>query len=246
MKEMARAPFLHRSFQILGGRLSAPAALLIGATFAASILGAQLPGLAAEGVLVPALVLRGEIWRLFTFVLFERDPLGLIFAALALFWFGNELVRVWGPGRFLATYFAIAGGSGLLTVILSLAFGQLRGAAFAGPWPVVSALIIAWAAYFPSRDIFVYFVLPLRGRNLIYATLAGTLLFALLSGSVLAYTPHFAAELGMVAWLGATPLGPLWARIKYELAYRSWRRRACKLKAVPPKDRDDSSPRWYH
>ena len=56
-------------------------------------------------------MLQGEVWRLVTWVLFELDPLGLIFAALALFWFGGELVRVWGPGRFLLTYFAIAAAS---------------------------------------------------------------------------------------------------------------------------------------
>jgi membrane associated rhomboid family serine protease len=188
---------------------------------------------------------QGEVWRLVTWVLFEQDPLGLIFAALALFWFGGELVRVWGPGRFLVTYFAIAAASGALTCLLALAFPALRTIPYRGPWPIVSALILAWATCFPGRDIYVYFVLPLRGRNLIYATLGGTLLFALLSGRFAPFIPHFAAELGTLAWLRGAPLGPLWARIKYEFAYRSWRRRASKLKAVPPSSPDEN-PRWYH
>jgi membrane associated rhomboid family serine protease len=237
--------WLDRSYGVLGGSLPAPIALLIAATFAASILAAQFPGFGQVGALVPAHVATGEVWRLFTWVLFEVDPLGLIFAALALFWFGGTLVGVWGPGRFLATYFVIAAGSGLVTCLFALFLPRLQGAHFIGPWPIVDALIIAFAIYFPGRDIFLYLVLPLRGRNLIYATLAGTLLVALLSGDLTRYIPHFAAELGTLAWLRGTPLGPLWARIKYEFAYRRWRHRASKLKAVPPPSPDEA-PRWYH
>lgn len=242
---MAKMRWLDRSYEVLGGRLPAPVALLIAATFAASILAAQFPGFAQMGALVPGLVGMGEVWRLVTWVLFEGDPLGLIFSALALFWFGGTLVGVWGPGRFLATYFAIAAASGLVTCLFAFFVPRLAGAPFVGPWPIVDALIIAFAIYFPNRDIFVYFVLPLRGRNLIYATLAGTVLFALLSGDISRFIPHFAAELGTLAWLRGSPLGPLWARIKYELAYRRWRRRASKLKAVPPPSADEA-PRWYH
>ena len=51
-------------------------------------------------------------------------------------------------------------------------------------WPLADALIIAWATLFPTRQMLVYFVIPLGGRNLIYATLGGTLIFALLAGFV--------------------------------------------------------------
>jgi membrane associated rhomboid family serine protease len=244
---MARLRWLDRSFGVLGGQLPAPIALLITLTLVSSIAGAQVPTLLGAGVLIPAGVLGGELWRLFTWVLFELDPLSLIFAALGLFWFGGPLVRVWGPGRFLAAYFGLAGAAGLATTLLSIPWSGLRMVPFAGPWAIVSALIIAWATYFPGRDLFVYFVLPLRGRNLIYATLGGTLLFALLAGARYAlFIPHFAAQLLVLAWLRGAPFNQLWARLKYELAYRSWRRRASRLKAVPPSARDDETPRWYH
>jgi membrane associated rhomboid family serine protease len=214
---MAQPRWLDRSFGLLGGRLPAPIALLIALTFISSIAGAQAPALLGAGVLFPARVFAGEIWRLFTWVLFELDPLSLIFAALGLFWFGGELVRVWGPGRFLAAYFGLAGAAGLVTCLVSLPWSGLRSVPFAGPWAIVSALILAWATYFPGRDIFVYFVLPLRGRNLIYATLGGTLLFALLGGFA-RFVPHFAAQLLILASLRGTPINQLWARLKYELA----------------------------
>ena len=89
-------------------------------------------------------------------------------------------------------------------------------------------------------------MLPLHGRNLIYATLAGTLLFALLSGSIASYVPHFAAELLALLALRRSPLGELWTKVKFELAYRRWRHRSSNLREVPrPRSRDED-PRWYH
>ena len=92
-----RVSWLDRRFHLLGGSLPASIALLIGATLVASILGAQVPGVAAMGALVPAQVFGGQLWRLMTWAFFEPDALGLIFAALALYWFGGDLVRIWGP-----------------------------------------------------------------------------------------------------------------------------------------------------
>ena len=240
---MPRMRWLDRRFSLLGGSLTAPVGLLIGATLVSSILGAQVSGIVLSGALVPGLVFLGEVWRLFTWVLFEQDALSLIFASLALFWFGNDLVRIWGPGRFLATYFGLAGAAGVVTCLAAMVWPALRMAPFLGPWGVVDALIIAWAICFPTRNIFLYFVLPLHGRNLIYATLGGTLLFALLGG-VGRFVPHFAAELLTLAALRGTRVGSLWARVRFEVAYRGWRRRASKLKEVTP-SRPETT-RWYH
>jgi len=241
---MARTSWLDRRYSLLGGSLLAPIALLIGATLVCSILGAQVPVILAAGALIPAAVFVGQAWRLVTWVLFEQDPLSLIFAALALFWFGNGLARVWGPGRFLAAYFGLAGASGFVTCLAAMAWPALRLLPFLGPWAVVTALIVAWAIVFPTRDIFVYFVLPLHGRNLVYATFAGTLLFALLGGGLRLF-PHFVAQILMLAALQRSPFGRLWAHARFEMAYRSWRRRASRLKEVSPPSRDER-PRWYH
>lgn len=239
-----RASWLDHRFQVLGGSLPASIALLIGATLTASILGAQLAGFALAGALVPGYVFTGQVWRLATWAFFEQDPLGLIFAALALFWFGNDLVRIWGPVRFLASYLGFAAGAAALTCGVALLFPGLRAHPFLGAWPAVSALIIAWACAFPTRNILLYFVVPLSGRNLIYATLGGTLLFALLGG-MSGFVPHFAAQLLSLAVMRRTPLGGLWTRIRFELAYRGWRRRSSRLREVPPPSRESSS-RWYH
>jgi membrane associated rhomboid family serine protease len=241
---MARRSFLDRRFDVLGGSLPAPVALLIAATLVSSILGAQVAGFAAAGALVPGYVFLGQLWRLVSWVFLELDPLGLIFAALALFWFGRDLVRVWGPLRFLGAYLGLAAAAAGITCLAALAFPELRAHPFIGAWPVVSALIIAWACVFPGRNMLLYFVVPLSGRNLIYATLGGTLLFALLGGMA-NFIPHFAAQLVSLAVMRGNPIGPLWARVRFELAYGRWRRRARRLHEVPRPTRDESS-RYYH
>lgn len=241
-----RQRFLDRRFHVLGASVSAPAAILIGATLLASILAAQAAAVAAAGVLVPVLVFAGQLWRLVSWVFLEGDPLGLIFAALAIFWFGNDLVRLWGPLRFLASYLGLAAAAAGITCLVALAWPALRAHPFAGAWPVVSALIIAWASAFPTRNILLYFVVPLHGRNLIYATLGGTLLFALLGGSFVPYVPHFAAQLVVLLAMRGTPLSGLLARARFEVAYRRWRRRSSALHPVkPPQGRDEGS-RFYH
>ena len=58
----------------------------------------------------------------------------------------------------------------------------------------------------------VYFVIPLGGRNLIYATIGGTLVFALLSGFVL-FVPHFIALGLMLAYLREPAIGRFWQRL---------------------------------
>ena len=242
----SRAGWLNRRIHVLGGSLPVAVALLIGATLVTSILGAQLQHILQGGALVPAFVWSGQVWRLVTWAFFEMNPLGLIFGALALFWFGSDLVRLWGPVRFLATYLGLAAAAAGVTCLLAPVWTPLLRLVAVGAWPVISALIIAWAIAYPTRDIFVYFVLPLHGRNLIYATLAGTLLFALLSGSIASFVPHFAAELIALLALRRSPLGELWTKVKFELAYRRWRHRSRNLREVPRQESRDEDPRWYH
>jgi membrane associated rhomboid family serine protease len=244
MDEMARS-FLDRRFVVLGGSVPVPVALLIAATLVCSILSARLVGFGHASALVPGFVFTGQIWRLATWVFIEPDPLGLIFACLGLFWFGSDLLRIWGARRFLGAYLGLAAAAGGVTCAAALVPRTvLMGHPFVGAWAPVSALIIAWACAFPDRTMALYFVVRLHGRNLVYATLGGTLIFALLGG-IENYIPHFAAQLVCLAWMKGNPIRPLLARVRFELAYGRWRRRTSRLREVPRPPRDEN-PRYYH
>jgi rhomboid protease GluP len=67
------------------------------------------------------LILRGEIWRLFTSMFLHIGLVHLVFNAYALFIFGLEMERLYGPDRFIVIY------------ILSGLFGNLISFASRGP-----------------------------------------------------------------------------------------------------------------
>jgi len=245
---MARPSPLAGSFTVLGSHVPRVVGLLAGATLLASIAGAlgarNESGLLVWGALVPGFVLQGQVWRLLTWMFFETDAIGLIFACLGLVWFGRDLTQAWGPSRFLATYLTAGVVTGAIVTALAFAWPRLLAVIQVGPWPIVSAMIVAWAVLHPHRDVFVYFVLPLHGRNLIYATLLGTLLFALMSGDVARFVPHFVAQGLALLYMREPFLGNLWLRLRYRLSTRGWRRRASHLRPV---DRaGDEPPKWLH
>jgi len=193
-------------------------------------------------VLHPDAVLHGQVWRLATWPFFEFDALGLIFGVLALLIFGRDLADAWGPRRYLVTCVTLAAVTGALTTAIGFLAPPVRGAGYITVWPLVEALIIAWASLFPTRQMLVYFVIPVGGRNLIVLTVAGTLVFAMLGGFT-AFIPHFIAEGLMLAYMR-------------EPAIRRWfrgltsgggtRRKASHLRAVDRLERDEEPPRWLH
>lgn len=240
---MARAPARQTislgSFLGGGGRIPPIIFVLMAATAVLSIVGTvgmrhgfPLP---AWGALVPELVLHGQAWRLFTWVLFEIDhPFSLIFACLALIWFGRDLALRWGTIRFVLFYFGLATVIGALVTALSLAYSPLRGYAYLGTWPLQEATIILWASFYPSRQLLMYFVLPLGGRMLVLLTIAMTVLFSLFYG-IEQFIPHFIAE-ALALGMAAIP-GDLWT--EHKLRVMEQKRRASHLRSVP---RDPTPP----
>ncbi len=226
-----------------GGRVPSTVGILIVAQVAASLLGAlgRGYGLVDLAALVPALVWRGEVWRLVTWVFFETDPLSLVFGALTLFWFGRDLCNAWGPRRFLFTFFGLAVAASLATSLIALAWPALLGYGWTGSWPVVTALIVAWAMIFPERQILFMLALPVSGRALLWLTLGGTLLYAVF-GRLHAYVPHLAAQSLMVLYTRGYSLRGLWQSLRIKSYERRARRRASHLKVVKKED----PPRWMN
>jgi membrane associated rhomboid family serine protease len=236
---------LNGSFYVLGTRIPAVTGALIGLTLVLSIAGAVAAQarspLAGWLILVPERVWNGEAWRLLTWIFVEGDPLALLFGCLGLWWFGSDLNHDWGPRRYLALVLSLAVLPALVTCgVGRLLWPTLLVTPYFGIWAVVDALLIAWAVLYPHRPIFVYFVLPLGGRLLIYATVGGTLLFALFYGFE-RYLPHFLAEGLMFVYL--RPVSPryLWLRFKYAMATR----KRTRLRSVDRREREEP-PRWLH
>jgi len=224
----------------LGGRVPPSVGGLILALVGGS-LAAHLSGTVGLLVLIPGAVLEGELWRLATWTFLEGEPLGLLFAALTLYWFGRDLAWAWGTRRLLLTWLGFGTASGLAVVLLSLVI-PVPGAA--GPWPVLSALLVAWGLLYPERQMSFWGVLPLTGRGLVWITIGGTLFFGAFYG-MRSMAAHLAAEGLMLLWFrGLSPRGA-WQSLRIWLGERRMRRRAKHLRGVKKNGKSDP-PQWLN
>jgi membrane associated rhomboid family serine protease len=235
-----------RYVTVLGALLPNTVLGLVIATASATILGvlmqhARFPLIALLD-LQPESVFRGELWRLVTWTFLELNPLGLIFACLLLAWLGRDLSAAWGHWRFVGVYLGFAAAVGVTTCLIGLLLPAVRELSYATAWAMGDALLIAWATHFPTRQILLYFVLPIGGRNLIVLTIAGTALFALFSHPIY-YIPHFVAIAFMLVFARYPALDLLWMRLRLLFMRRSSSRRNATLRVVRD---DDKTPRWYH
>jgi membrane associated rhomboid family serine protease len=238
-------------YNILGVYFPKAVAWLIGATLFMSAVGAALQRnnilpVWEYLVLNARYTLRGELWRLFPWVLFEYgfNGLNLIFGCAFLYIIGRDLAPVWGTRRFLAYYFGMAAASGVLTCLVGLVWPLVARYDYMTMWPVLDALIIAWAVRHPSATIMIWFVLPISGRHLIVATCGMTFIWAVMGGFH-HYIPHFAAELAALVYMDVFSFRRTYLRARMAMLQRDYKRRTSGLRAVD-RDKGEEPPRWTH
>jgi len=234
------------SYRVLGVFIARPIAWLIAAVIFMSAFGSLFERMGipilSHSVLIVDAVWRGEVWRLVTWGLVELNALGLLFGCLLLYFIGPDLLHRWGTRRFFATYFGGAAVVGALTCLIGrFLWTEVSPFPYMGLWPMQEAMIIAWAALFPGRQILVFFALPVSGRNLMVLTVAITVVWAALYGFPL-FLPHFVAELAALVYMDVISVRPWIARARLAWFQSRYRRRTAKLSRV---DRDEP-PRWTH
>jgi membrane associated rhomboid family serine protease len=239
----------NRSVTILGERVPLPIVVLVGSVLGASILGAigarngvGFP-LLRWGVLIPALVWSGQVWRLVTWTFFELNPFNLVFGCLALWWVGGALSQTWGPARFLRFSFAILALAAGITCLLALLWPALMTTPVLGIWPLVDALIITFASISPYTVVRLFFVFPVQGRHLIYLIVALTLVYGLLQ-DIAEVVPHLVAEGLVILYFRDTGLRRLWLNLRLSRLERGLRRRSSPLREV--RRPEGAPPRWFH
>ena len=251
---MAQAKF--RRQMTFGGRMHPEVGMLIALTalvsLAAAIGDRNGMHLSELLVFVPDLVLHGEVWRLVTAVFIEHDPISLIFSCLMIYWFGRDLASVWGPRRFLILYFSMAALIYSLVGLTALAFPSLREVPYSGNWPLAEAMVIAWALYFPDRQIRLYFIIPVAGRMLIYFTIGVVILMAAFSG-ITHFLPHLYAQAITLLYLTVLQKGRYSKKLRNWLnrAQRTARTRTGHLKSVgrdqkPGSDPENKPPHYWN
>jgi membrane associated rhomboid family serine protease len=210
------------------GPLSTTMKVLIGANVAMFVLQQMiLPSITEWLGLHPYQVIHEfRVWQLVGYMFLHGGLFHILFNMLALWMFGTDLERRWGSRYFLKYYFVTGIGAGALTVLFSLLpFGfaqQLQGVNIIGASGAVYALLLAYALYFPDRQIYMYFVFPIPVR--VFVTIMGAIaLYSSLgeSGGV-ANATHLGGLLVGYLYLkrGKMTLSPF-AEVKYR--YVKWR-----------------------
>jgi membrane associated rhomboid family serine protease len=168
----------------------------------------------------PQSVVHGQIWRVVTYMFVHDGVFHILFNMLFLWMFGVELERMWGTRYFLKYYFITGVAAALTTIVLSFVplfhLDQLYFTRTVGASGAVVAVLLAYALYFPNREIWVYGIFPLPAKYLL-AILGAVSLFS--SGNV-AHSTHIGGAIAGYVYLKGGRLHLL-SEIKYR--YLKWR-----------------------
>lgn len=134
--------------------------------------------------LEPALILRGQVWRLITWLVVppSSNLISLVFFVLLYYSLGTALERTWGVFRYNVYIF-----SGLLFTVLAVfglyafyyfAYGfemPMSVMGMAGSSYVTLSIFLAFAAIYPEMEVLLYFILPIKMKwmALVYVAIAG-------------------------------------------------------------------------
>ncbi|MCL2820087.1 MAG: rhomboid family intramembrane serine protease [Oscillospiraceae bacterium] len=109
----------------------------------------------------PAIVLRGEIWRLITWVFLPAGG-NIFFVAISLYFYyfiGSTLEREWGAGKFTIFYFSGV----ILNVIYAFILWFSTGATvIITPVYLNLSMLFAFATLFPDFTIRLFLVIPIK------------------------------------------------------------------------------------
>ena len=142
-----------------------------------------MPDLLGWLTLEPALIVRGQVWRLVSWVLIPptRYPISLLFLILLYYSLGTALERTWGTFRHNVYIF-----SGLIFTVLGVFilyavyfFGfhvelPLSLAGMVSTNYITMSIFLAFAAIYPEMEVYLYFILPIKMKwmALVYAAMA--------------------------------------------------------------------------
>jgi membrane associated rhomboid family serine protease len=154
--------------------------------------------------LQPSHVVGGlEIWQPLTYMFLHGGISHILFNMLSLWMFGVELERMWGT-RFFARYYLLCGiGAAVTTIVLSFLPGsigeRLYDSLTVGASGAIYGLLLAYALYFPDRQILMSFLFPVPAKYFVMIIGAIAFVSATGSGDGVAHVTHLGGLL--VGWL---------------------------------------------
>jgi membrane associated rhomboid family serine protease len=164
------------SLERRAGFLAVPGLIRIIAGFNALvfILGRLNPEFLQQLALDRHQVLRGQVWRLITYIFIPptNSFIWIIFAILFLWFIGEGLEQAWGAFRLTVFYFVGMIG----TTVAAFFFGSNFSNTMLN-----ASLFFAFARFYPDEIIYVFFILPVKVKWLAWIS-AALLIFGFVTG----------------------------------------------------------------
>jgi hypothetical protein len=129
-------------------------------------------------ILDPAMVLRGEVWRLVTFLAVPQtlSPVWMVFALYFLYFIVSSIEAEWG--EFRTTLYV------LVAILLTIAFSFVFRVPIYSTVELGSTLFLAAATIAPEYQILLFLVLPVKMKWLAWLSVA-YIIFSLIVGTML-------------------------------------------------------------
>lgn len=131
--------------------------------------------------LEPAYILRGQVWRVITWVLVPPSSLDIFTIIMLYFYFslGKVLEQTWGAFRFNVYIFSGLIFTVLGAFILYFIYGAVYGRAMVGfgayfsTYYINMSIFLAFAASYPEMQVMLYFLIPIKVKymGMVYGAL---------------------------------------------------------------------------
>lgn len=144
-----------------------------------------MPNMFSYLTLSPALILKGQIWRLISWVLIPPSSPDIFTIIMLLFYYslGRSLERTWGSFRYnvyilSGIFFTVIGAFVLYGVLQATAPGSLALQAmpyYFSTYYINMSIFLAYAMSYPEMQVLLYFVIPVKMKwmGFLYAVLIG-------------------------------------------------------------------------
>jgi len=161
--------------------------------------------LAAYLTLEPSLILKGQVWRLFTWIISPPSSNDIFWVLISLYFYysiGKTLENVWGTFRynlyiFSGMLFTVIGAFVLYVILLVIGLGNFPVGNLFSTYYICMSIFLAFAATFPEMQVMLMFIIPIKVKvlGILYAIL---MVISCLQGGLLVSVPIIASLLNFI------------------------------------------------
>lgn len=164
------------------------------------------------------------VWQFVTYMFLHGGISHILFNMLTLWMMGTELERMWGTKFFTKFYFVCGIGAGVTQFLVGLIPLPMTSVFFTnvtiGASGAIFGLLLAYALYFPTRPILMFFIFPVPAKYFVMILGGIQLLLASAGGGGVAYTAHLGGIATGYLYLKGLRFN-LFSEIQYR--YLKWR-----------------------